>query len=94
MDLWLRKYKTFLLFFTVESYPTLPNCSFKAYIIKSAKNTGGDCKKSVYKNFANFETLLKKTPAQMLCCEICKVFKRTYFKNHLTSAFENKSETH
>ena len=31
-------------------------------------------------------TLLKKTPAQIFSCEICRIFKNTYFQEHLQTA--------
>ena len=56
--------------------------SFKSYAEFTGKHqcwslfliklqTGGAC------------SFIKKTPAQMLSCEICETFKNTYFEEHL-----------
>ena len=39
----------------------------------------------------------KKTPTQMFSCEICEIFKNTYFEEHLptdASISERQQETH
>ena len=49
--------------------------------------------KNLWRNFflIKFEfwgpaTLLKKTPTQVLSCEICKLFKNNYFEEHLMTS--------
>ena len=49
-------------------------------------------KKSVLKNFTIFTgklqtcNLLKKIPTKMFSSEYCKIFKKTYFEEHLLTA--------
>ena len=38
---------------------------------------------SIKQKFRGPATLLKKTPTQVLSCEICKLFKNNYFEEHL-----------
>ena len=54
-------------------------------------------KKSGLKNFSDFTgkrlacSFIKKTSTQVLSCEICEIFKNTYFEEHLQMAASVKS---
>ena len=37
----------------------------------------------------NFVALLKKTPTQVLPCEICHIFKNTYLEEHARMTVSN-----
>ena len=62
-------------------------CSVKIAVLKHFTNfTRNDLCWSLFLMRLQFwwsATLLKKTPAQVLSCEICEISKNNYFKEHL-----------
>ena len=62
-------------------------CSVKKTVLKDlAKFTGKRVYRSLYFNKVEgggLQFYQKNTPAQVLSCEFCKIFRNTYFEEHL-----------
>ena len=57
-------------------------CSVKKAVLKNFTNfTGKPLCWSLF--LINFQAFRRATPAQVFSCEICEIFKNTYFKEHL-----------